>query len=59
VVLDNLNTHTPAPLDEASTPVEARRILRKLDVQYTPVHRRRRATKAAPPPARVLSMAEE
>jgi hypothetical protein len=38
VVLDNLNTHTPGALYEAFTPDEARRILRKLDFHYTPVH---------------------
>ena len=38
VVLDNLNTHTPAALYEAFAPAEARRVLRKLDFHYTPVH---------------------
>ena len=38
VVLDNLNTHTQAALYEAFEPAEARRILRKLDLHYTPVH---------------------
>jgi hypothetical protein len=38
VVLDNLNTHTPAALYEASPPAEARRLLRKLELHYTPVH---------------------
>jgi hypothetical protein len=38
VVLDNLNTHTPAALYEAFPPAEARRVLRKLDFHYTPVH---------------------
>jgi transposase len=38
VVLDNLNTHTPAALFEAFPPVEARRLLRKLDFHYTSVH---------------------
>jgi hypothetical protein len=38
VVLDNLNTHTPAALYEASPPAEARRLLRKLEPHYTPVH---------------------
>ena len=38
VVLDNLNTHTPAALYEAFPPVEARRVLRKLELHYTPVH---------------------
>ena len=38
VVLDNLNTHTKAALYEAFAPAEARRILRKLEFHYTPVH---------------------
>lgn len=38
VVLDNLNTHTPGSLYEAFAPEEARRILRKLEFHYTPVH---------------------
>jgi hypothetical protein len=38
VVLDNLNTHTPSALYEAFTPDEARRILRKLEFHYTPLH---------------------
>ena len=38
VVLDNLNTHTRAALYEAFPPAEARRILRKLEFHYTPVH---------------------
>jgi len=38
VVLDNLNTHTPASLYEAYEPAEARRILRKLEFHYTPKH---------------------
>jgi hypothetical protein len=38
VVLDNLNTHTPAALYEAFTPAEARRILQKLDFHYTSKH---------------------
>lgn len=37
-VRDNLNTHTPAALDETFPPAEARRIVRKLDVRYTPNH---------------------
>lgn len=36
VVLDNLNTHTPAALYESFEPQEARRILRKLESHYTP-----------------------
>jgi hypothetical protein len=38
LVLDNLNTHTPAALYEAFPPAAARRILRKLEFHYTPVH---------------------
>ena len=34
VVLDNLNTHTPAALYEAFEPAEARRIIRKLEFIY-------------------------
>jgi hypothetical protein len=36
VVLDNLNTHTPAALYETLAPAEARRLLQKLDVRDTP-----------------------
>ena len=38
VVLDNLNTHTPASLYEAFPPEEARHILRRLEFHYTPKH---------------------
>lgn len=38
VVLDNLNTHTPASLYVAFPPAEARRILSKLEFHYTPKH---------------------
>lgn len=38
VVLDNLNTHTPAALYEVLEPAEARRIVRKLEFHYTPKH---------------------
>ena len=38
VVLDNLNTHTPASLYRAFPPAEARRILSKLKFHYTPKH---------------------
>jgi hypothetical protein len=38
VVLDNLNTHTPAALYEAFPPEEARRILRRLEFHHTPKH---------------------
>jgi hypothetical protein len=38
VILDNLNTHTPAALYATFPPAEACRILRKLDLHYTPKH---------------------
>jgi hypothetical protein len=38
LVLDNLNTHTAAALYETFVPPEARRILRRLEFHYTPVH---------------------
>jgi hypothetical protein len=38
LVVDNLNTHTPAALYETFTPAEARRITRKLEFHYTPKH---------------------
>lgn len=38
LTLDNLNTHKPASLYEAFDPVEARRILRKINFHYTPKH---------------------
>ena len=38
VVLDNLNTHSPAALYEVFEPQEARRIVRKLKFHYTPKH---------------------
>lgn len=38
LVVDNLNTHTPAALYETFTPDEARRITRKLEFHYTPKH---------------------
>ena len=38
VVLDNLNTHRPAALYETFAPAEARRILKKLELHYTPKH---------------------
>ena len=38
VVLDNLNTHTPAALYETFEPAEARRIVRKLEFHFTPKH---------------------
>jgi hypothetical protein len=38
VVLDNLNTHTPASLYKAFEPEEARRLLRRLEFHHTPKH---------------------
>src|SRR5687767_7119624 len=38
LVMDNLNTHTPAALYEAFAPAEARRIASKLQIHYTPKH---------------------
>lgn len=38
LVMDNLNTHTPGALYEAFPPEEARRILEKLEIHYTPKH---------------------
>ena len=38
LVQDNLNTHKPASLYEAFPPEEARRILDKLEIHYTPKH---------------------
>jgi hypothetical protein len=38
LVMDNLNTHTPASLYEAFAPAEARRIAERLEIHYTPKH---------------------
>ncbi len=38
LVVDNLNTHTPAALYQAFPPAEARRIADKLEWHYTPKH---------------------
>lgn len=38
LVLDNLNTHTPAALYATFPPAEARRIARTLEFHYTPPH---------------------
>lgn len=38
LVMDNLNTHTGASLYKAFAPAEARRILDKLEIHYTPKH---------------------
>jgi hypothetical protein len=38
LVMDNLNTHTPASLYEAFEPSKARRLIDRLEVVYTPKH---------------------
>lgn len=38
LVMDNLNTHTPGSLYEAFAPAEARRLLDRLEIHYTPKH---------------------
>ena len=38
LVMDNLNTHTPASLYEVFAPEEAKRIADKLEIHYTPKH---------------------
>lgn len=38
LVMDNLNTHKLASLYEAFEPEEARRIIEKLEIHYTPKH---------------------
>jgi len=38
LVMDNLNTHRLASLYEAFAPAEARRLLERLEVHYTPKH---------------------
>lgn len=38
LVHDNLNTHKPASLYAAFPPEEARRLLDKLEIHYTPKH---------------------
>jgi transposase len=38
LVMDNLNTHSPASLYEAFEPAEARRLVEKLEIVYTPRH---------------------
>jgi DDE superfamily endonuclease len=38
LVLDNLNTHTPASLYEAFAPAEARRLMERLAIHHTPKH---------------------
>jgi hypothetical protein len=38
LVMDNLNTHTPASFYEVFTPEEAERLCEKLEIHYTPKH---------------------
>ncbi|MDI6797037.1 MAG: IS630 family transposase [Desulfatibacillaceae bacterium] len=38
LVMDNLNTHRPASLYEAFEPQEARRLVERLEIHYTPKH---------------------
>lgn len=38
LVMDNLNTHKTASLYEAFPPAEARRLIEKLEIHYTPKH---------------------
>ena len=38
LVMDNLNTHTPASLYKAFDPIEARRLTERLEIHYTPKH---------------------
>ncbi len=38
LVMDNLNTHSPASLYDAFSPQEARRITEKLEIHHTPKH---------------------
>ena len=38
LVMDNLNTHSPASFYEVFPPAEARRLARKLEIHYTPKH---------------------
>jgi hypothetical protein len=38
LVMDHLNTHTPASLYEAFAPAEARRLIERLEIHHTPKH---------------------
>ena len=38
LVMDNLNTHKAASLYKAFPPSEARRIIKRLEIHYTPKH---------------------
>ena len=38
LVMDNLNTHSPASLYKTFSPEEARRIIKHFEIHYTPKH---------------------
>jgi hypothetical protein len=38
LIMDNLNTHKPSSLYKAFSPSEARRIIKRLEIHYTPKH---------------------
>ena len=38
LIMDNLNTHKPTSLYKAFPPAEARRIIKRLEIHYTPKH---------------------
>lgn len=38
LVMDQLNTHNAASLDEAFAPAEARRVVKRLEIHHTPKH---------------------
>ena len=38
LVMDNLNTHKAASLYKTFPPAEARRIIKRLEIHYTPKH---------------------
>jgi hypothetical protein len=38
LIMDNLNTHKPSSLYKAFPPSEARRIIKRLEIHYTPKH---------------------
>jgi len=38
LVMDKLNTHTPASLYQAFAPEEARRLIGRLEIHHTPKH---------------------
>jgi len=54
LVMDNINTHSPASLYQAFTPVQAKRITDKLEIHYTP---KPRCIGNSPPPTPVSSSA--